>query len=349
MPEGISKDISEDRLENRPEDSRRSARERLPGTVVCRASPSLALVKYWGKRRRGINIPDTTSVAVTLGGLDTVTRIGFSDDGRDHLVLDNEPRSLQRYRTFFSAMRAAVYRETRRRPYFDVVSENSFPTAAGLASSSSGFAALAYGCNQLTASALPAARLSLLARHGSGSAARSLYGGFTRFRAGASSAEQIGDDSCWPDLRIVVAIVAEEHKPMSTREAMQLSQETSPFYPSWRRKSRNLADEAIEAIRQQDIERLGETVRQSYLRMHSVMFTSAKSIIYWQPTSLGLIVSCGQLRRGGIPAYETLDAGPQVKIVTTAAYVDEICQSLKDSPVRLMVARVGGSPSLIED
>ena len=175
--------------------------------VACRASPSLALLKYWGKQEAGDNLPATPSLAVTLGGLYTDTSVRLAE--KDSLVVGGAPQDPGRSERFFDCLRSRLEVSHR----FEASSVNSFPTAAGLASSSSGFAALAAACARAAGREVPLVDLSAIARIGSVSAARSVFGGFVLLPAGAHSARQVFDASHWPDLRIVAAVTRRGSKP----------------------------------------------------------------------------------------------------------------------------------------
>ena len=199
-----------------------------PDFVVAEAHPSLALVKYWGKQGGGVNIPATSSLAVTLGDLTTTTRCTAA--GRDRVVINGVEQPAQRFEQFFSHLRQCLRdRDLAPPDGFNVESTNTFPTAAGLASSASGFAALTVAAAGLTGHTMEDRPwLSEMARYGSGSAARSIYGGFTVWTAGAAAAAELQRDDWWPALRIVVAPISGGTKPVSSREAMNRTRDTAP-------------------------------------------------------------------------------------------------------------------------
>lgn len=355
----------------------------LKRNVTCVASPSLALTKYWGKMPGAINLPATGSVAVTLGGLVTTTTVHAEARSRtrDEVYIDGRGQSPERFAPFFAALRVAVRsldggargaskrgahnsqhsnaddtdypdpervhgHETDDLVRLSIVAEsrNSFPTAAGIASSSSGFAALAGGCLALfSADSVDLTMASRLARVGSGSAARSVFGGFTLWPAGADCAEQIFGERHWPGLRIVVAVVSDTEKPRSSRDAMEICRATSPFFDVWTESSRVDVREARAAVASCDVDALGPVVRRSYLKMFSTMLSSNPAIVYWQPESIAILHRCEQLRRDGIPAWETMDAGPQVKVITLAPYAEEVERAIRlcVPTVRTIVAGPG--------
>lgn len=283
--------------------------------ATIEASPSLALVKYWGKLDGGRNLSATSSLAVTLDGLFTRTTVECAGE-EDVVEVNGAAQPITaRFQTLFARVREA----TGYAGSFAVRSRNNFATAAGLASSSSGFAALAAACVRATGTELGDGVCSAIARVGSASAARSIFGGFTVLRAGEEAAEQVRDEHYWPEFTVIVCTVTERAKTLSSGEAMELSKRTSPFFSSWLEDSRLLFTEGVEALASKDLERLGEITRLSYLRMHAVMMASSPPIIYAEPTSLRIVQLCEGLRAEGVGAWETMDAGPQVKIICAAS------------------------------
>src|SRR5690625_7492763 len=165
--------------------------------ATARAGANIALVKYWGKRDARLNLPAAGSLSITLADLQTHTTVTADTAlARDEFVLDGVPQNAGRVSEVLDLVRALAGRSERCR----IESHNSFPTAAGLASSASGFAALVTAAAGSFGLTLPAARLSELARRGSGSAARSIFGGFVEMSAGeredGSDAVEIGRASC---------------------------------------------------------------------------------------------------------------------------------------------------------
>ena len=306
--------------------------------VRVRAAPSLALVKYWGKRDVQRNVPATSSLAVTVTGLYTEARLEEAG-GPDRLRVDGAEVPGRRHRRFFDAARAALGVTTRYR----VEARSNFPGAAGLASSASLFAALAVGCGELAgvrieeagrvgAAGPPAGtvrtRLSALARIGSASAARGLWGGFSALEAGAEAAYGAFPADHWPELRLLVAIISRQRKPLPSRDAMLHVAATSPYYDAWVAAADATYQAASEAVRARDLERLGPHMRASYLRMFGTMFAADPPINYLRPQSLQVLEVLEELRAAGVAAWETMDAGPQVKIACLAPEVERIRMAL---------------------
>lgn len=318
---------------------------REPG-VVAIASPSLALVKYWGKSDDEANIPAVPSLAVTLAGLTTRTVVGIvapgaAHDGADRgatdsVRVDGEVIPPDRNRKFFAAVRSALGSSIPEDARFHAESRNSFPTAAGLASSSSGFAALAAGCFAAVRREAELGTISSVARVGSASAARSVFGGFVTLRSGAEKAEPLFGTDHWPDFRVVVAVLHEGKKDVASRSAMRLTRDTSPFYRAWVDDSHGVFEAGVRALADRDIERLGEIMRLSYLRMFGTMFSADPPVFFWRPESVAVIRECARLRAGGVPVWETMDAGPQVKMITTNGHL----AAVKNALAGIGVARV---------
>lgn len=314
--------------------------------VVATASPSLALVKYWGKAPGGVNLPATSNLAVGLHALRTETTVSLALDDmtEDTVTINGARQKIEAYLPVLDEFRKASGSEAR----FAVESTNSFPTGAGIASSSSGFAALAVALDALLGTGLSPEKRSVLARLGSGSASRAVYGGFTTWERGSEYATAFLPGDHWPQLRIVVAVLSEARKPIGSRTAMERSRETSPMYPAWVETSQQRYADARAAVLERDLEQLGTVMRASYLAMFSTMFTANPPYIYWLPQSVALIHELERARSRGTAAWETMDAGPQVKIVTIASELDEVRRLVSETvpDARIITTAVGGEPSV---
>ncbi|MFW6261192.1 MAG: diphosphomevalonate decarboxylase [Spirochaetota bacterium] len=314
-------------------------------TVTASASPSLALIKYWGKQPGGVNLPATSSLAVTLEGLRTTTRLRLQPEAAaDEVVLAGRLQPTATFSPMIDLVRARAGSDARVR----AESENSFPTAAGIASSSSGFAALALGLDALFETSLDRRELSSLARLGSGSASRAVYGGFTTWPRGAEHAEPAFPAGHWPELRVIVVVLRAAAKPVSSRSGMNRTSETSPVYPAWLDESETLFERGLAALEARDIEALGTAMRESYLLMFASMLAAKPPIVYWQPETVAVIHAAESMRAGGLPVWETMDAGPQVKLLTTQAHVSRVSERvLAIAPAaELIVAGPGGEPEV---
>ena len=316
---------------------------------VFRAHPSLALIKYWGKSSLATNLPLTSSMAMAINRFTTTVGIELqSSAAEESVTCDGRPTPpdlfAKNYRPFLEYCRRR-FKCPRR--FWAVTIENNYPLAAGLASSSAIFAALTLAIN--TACAEPYGRgvLSAIARHGSASAARAVFGGVVCLPARRSRAHRYIDADYWPELRLIVVRCAQEQKPISSRAAMAHSKRTSALFGQWRRKSVDWYRDARRAMADRDLERLGQAMQQSYLTMFATMHTARPAIFYWNEHSIAVIKQCQRLRAEGIPLWETMDAGPQVKILTTERHVDQALRQLRamDRPSAAEVADADSIPS----
>jgi diphosphomevalonate decarboxylase len=305
--------------------------------AAAKAYSNIALVKYWGKQASPLNLPAVGSISVTLNELHTTTQISFSKDvDQDRLILNKMRASKeveQRVCNFLDLVRSAANVNLKA----EVISDNNFPTGAGLASSASAFAALALaGCSALRLN-LSKAALSELARRGSGSAARSIYGGFVEMKKGEKGdgsdaiAIQLADHNYW-DLRLLILVTSEAEKEISSTSGMNHTAQTSPYYSQWVINSGGDIDSVRSAIASKDFEKLGEITEYSCLKMHALSLSARPAIIYWNALTLDLMHAVRDLRRSGLPVYFTIDAGPQVKVITVPQYIERIKGELAHIP-----------------
>lgn len=300
--------------------------------VTAEAHPNIALVKYWGKRDERLNLPAAGSISVTLGALTTRTSVCFDAAlARDEIKLNGATDAAQARRlgAFLDLLRqrAGTQRHAR------VESVNDFPTAAGLASSAAGFAALAVAASGALGLDLEGCELSALARQGSGSAARSIFGGFVEMAAGeradgadAFARPLLAADE-WP-LALVIAITSGAPKEVGSRSGMVHTQRTSPYYAPWIETVKHDLDGARRAIAARDFARLADVAEGSCLAMHAAMLAARPGLIYWNAATLACLHEVRALRRGGVAVFFTIDAGPQVKAVCLPEARTRVVQAL---------------------
>jgi len=286
-------------------------------TAVARAHSNIALVKYWGKRDAALNTPAVGSISVTLAALHTDTRVTFRPGLRsDEFWLDGSRSDATRV----SRVLDLVRRRAATDQYAVVSSTNNFPTGAGLASSASGFAALAVAAAGASGLTLADRELSILARHGSGSAARSIFGGFAEMHAGVAAdgsdsfAQQLLEPADWP-VSVAVAITERGEKSINSTIGMVESAATSPFYRAWQDSADDDLAEMRAAIAARDFARLGELSEYNCLKLHALMLSTRPALIYWNAATVAAMHAVRGLRADGVPAYFTIDAGPQVKVL----------------------------------
>ncbi|AKS42270.1 diphosphomevalonate decarboxylase [Wenzhouxiangella marina] len=316
----------------------------------ARAGSNIALVKYWGKRDEALNLPATGSLSITLDTLHTDTRLVPDPSlAADQFELNGRPADPARLRAFLDRFRALAGREG----HFQVISSNSFPTSAGLASSASAFAALAVAANRAFGLDLSPTRLSELARQGSGSAARSIFGGFVEMARGEAPdgsdcvARPLAPAEHWP-LEVVVAVTSEEAKSVSSSEGMRRTMRTSPYYPAWvEQVDRDLAL-ARESILSRDFAALADVAEASALAMHASALAARPGVIYFKPATLACLERVRELRASGLDVFFTVDAGPQVKAICRPEHRRPVADALAELPGvhRVLEARLG--PGAVE-
>jgi len=323
------------------------------GNTTARANVNVALVKYWGKRDAALNLPATGSISLTLAGLGVEARVAFDDGERDRLEIDGAPAAGEeaaRLASFLDLLRGEA-----RIPFRAAVATRStVPRGAGLASSAAAFAALALAGSRAAGLRLEPPALSALARRGSGSAARSIFGGFVEWRRGEradgrdSVAEPLLAPGDW-DVRVVVALVTRARKPVSSREGMARAAE-SPFYPAWLRAAdADLAD-ARAAIAARDLAALGTVAERSALAMHAVGLAARPPLLYWRGATVECVHAVWALRAAGTPAWITIDAGPQVKVLCAPDAAARVGETLAAVPgvERVLTCGPGGGAEIVD-
>jgi diphosphomevalonate decarboxylase len=321
-------------------------------TVVTHAN--IALIKYWGKRDQLLHLPTKSSLSVGLDALATQTTIERTSLPTDQVFINGAPaaaNAAQPIMTFLTLFKQ-MYGIT---STLSISSINNFPTAAGLASSASGFSALALGLDRLFNLGLTSAQLSILARRGSGSACRSCFGGFVIWHQGQAAdghdsvAEQLFPAEHWPELRIIVVLVSATPKAVSSRVAMQRSATTSAHYAQWLEESRERLQHMHGALAAKDLAAIGCLAEADCLGMHKTMHTSQPPINFWSATTAAVMQAIIDLRaKDGVTCYFTIDAGPNVKILCHAAAVATILTPLNTIPgvIRCITSAVAHEPTV---
>jgi diphosphomevalonate decarboxylase len=314
-----------------------------PLSATVKAHANIALAKYWGKADVARNLPAVPSISLTLSGMRTTTEVTFrSDLSRDELVLAGAPqhgKPLERAARLLGEVRALAGATS----FASVRSHNDFPTASGLASSASGFAALALAAVRALDLNVSIEQVSALARAASASAARSLFGGYVELGARAESAARVAPPEHWP-LCMLVAVTSEAAKDTGSTDGMQHTAGTSPYYSSWVSDAPRLFSEVKSAVLAKDFERLAPAVEQSALMMHASMLAAAPALIYFRPATLGVIELVRAERRKGLAVCFTIDAGPHVKVLCEASVVPALKSALAQVPGVLRVLESGPGP-----
>ena len=313
--------------------------------VTYRAPINIAVVKYWGKRNTALNLPLNSSLSVTLGmdQLCAKTTIAvsknFNEDkfwlnGKKQDIRKDErtQRCLKEIRKMTKKRKGSKDKDCLSKQHVHICSENNFPTAAGLASSAAGYACLTAALSKLLGAS---GELSHIARQGSGSACRSMYGGFVKWNRGEnedgldSIGLQVAPENHWPELRILILIVNDQKKKVSSTEGMQRSAATSELL--WYRAAYVVPmriEEMEKAILEKDFDKFAELTMKESSQLHAVCLDTYPSIEppYLNETShqiMELITTLNEAS-GRIKAAFTFDAGPNAFVFTTEEFIGEV-------------------------
>ena len=301
--------------------------------IAC-AHANVALIKYWGKSNEALKIPAAASLSITLDGLITRTEVAFLDDLEgDSIELDGKGVSLPTgARTIIDLVRT----QSGLSAALQIKSTNNFPTAAGLASSASGMAALAFAASKAAGLELTRTQLSVLARRGSASAARSVFGGFVELQSDKDTsdadayAKELADAEYWP-LQVMIAVTSQKEKKISSSQGMRLSAEKSSYYQAWVDGQDTALRLARQAIVEKDFQKLADVAQLNTLKMHGLMLATPPGLVYWNATTVSCIHALQDLQESGVPVFFSIDAGPQVKAVClpeSSQKVQEVLQTI---------------------
>jgi diphosphomevalonate decarboxylase len=218
------------------------------------------------------------------------------------------------------------------------VTRNDFPTASGLASSASGFAALALAATRAAGLDWAADRVADVARQSSASAARSLFGGFVELDGRA--VRPVAPPSQL-DLVVLVCVTTEAAKDISSRDGMRVTADKSPYHAAWLEAAPRIHDALRAALLARDFERVGALAEESALAMHASAL--AAGVVYVSGATLAALAAVRALRKGGVAAYATMDAGPHLKCLVREADAGQARAGLEKVPgvLRILTARPG--------
>lgn len=321
--------------------------------ATVRAGSNIAFIKYWGVFDASLNLPQNNSISMTLADAHTTTTVQWDDKQRlqqDEIVIDGkllEERAarLLRHLDRIRKLAGVTYRAR-------MTSQNNFPAASGIASSASGFAALTVAACAALGLELGEARLSALARRGSGSASRSLFGGFVEWERGHDDASSVARQLHPPEhwlLYDVVAVVSSTEKAVSSEDGHKLAL-SSPLNAGRVASLDCALTEVRHALAERNLARLGPIIEQDALAMHAVMMTGTPSLFYWQPGTLEIIHAVRRWReQENIEVYFTIDAGPNMHLICQAAAVAAVQKKLAELACvqQVIVSRPGPGPQVL--
>jgi diphosphomevalonate decarboxylase len=321
-------------------------------TATSIACANIAFIKYWGNCEPEARIPANGSISMNLDILQTRTQVTFDHTlASDQFFLDGQSTSgavLQRVKSFMDVIRNMAGLDL----FACVFSENNFPSGAGVASSASGFAALALAASRAAGLELDEYKLSRLARRGSGSACRSIPGGFVEWRVDGcdpdSGAVSIAPPEHWL-LSDCVTLINRSHKEIGSTEGHSIAY-TSPIQASRVADAPHRLDICRQAILQRDFDALAEIMELDSNLMHAVMMTSTPRLLYWEPSTLAVIQAVVEWRKSGLPVCYTIDAGPNVHVICPESQEMQISERLGRIPgvEEVLIAHPGGSTRIVD-
>lgn len=289
--------------------------------ATAKAHTNIALIKYWGKRDDSLILPMNNSLSLTLDGFYTTTTVAFREElSQDTFFLNEQAVTGSQYQRV-AAFLDHIRNETAvTNLNAEVHSINHVPTAAGFASSASGFAALAAAAIKALDVPMSDEDLSRITRQGSGSACRSIHGGFVEWVKGTktdgsdSYAVQVQAADQW-DVRVAAVVLTETAKKISSRERMKRTVATSPFYPGWMDSIPHDLEQIKDGIEHHDFEKVGSIAEANCLKMHATMLGAAPPVMYWNDATVRVMREVQAMRERGVPVFFTIDAGPNVKVL----------------------------------
>lgn len=280
--------------------------------TTATAPSNIAFIKYWGQKNQLLNIPLNDSISVNLDNLFTTTTVQFDPKlKKDSVSIDGKSEAKEVKRV--SSLLDTIRNIKRSKEFAKVVSVNNFPKGSGLASSASGFAALAVAATAAAGLKLSEKELTTIARLGSGSASRSIPSGFVKWEKGkdhsSSYAHSIHPKNHW-DINIIAVILSNFEKKIGSAQGHAMAS-TSPFYQARLKNLPSKIKDLEKALIKKDLKTFCGIVEQESLEMHSIMLTSTPSLIYWLPASIEVMKLCQKMRADGTLVYFTFDAGSQ--------------------------------------
>jgi diphosphomevalonate decarboxylase len=321
-------------------------------TATAEATPNIAFIKYWGNRNNALRLPSNGSISMNLDGLFTRTSVSFQPSlPFDELIINGRQvtgKGLERVSTILDLVRQMAGIKDNA----EIVSENNFPSGAGIASSAAAFAALALAVSKAAGLDLSEAELSRLARRGSGSACRSIPSGFVEWKMGTGDANSVAESIASPEhwgLADCVAIVSAGHKKIGSTEGHAIAG-TSPLQAARVEDTPRRLDICRRAILDRDFENFAHIIELDSDMMHAVMMTSRPPLMYWQAATIYIFHAVREWRADGLPVAYTVDAGPNIHVLCPLEVQEEATRRLRNLPgvSDVLLAKVGGPARLVE-
>lgn len=334
---------------------------REPGPVTAEAPSNIAFIKYWGARDLKGPVPFNRSLSMTLDACRSICSASPLGDAEDDEIVwleepgtggsgaaaEAPPAFVERTKGHLDRLRHWSRRTAA--PYaggFRIATYNTFPTAAGIASSASGFTALTLAATACMGFDLAPRTLSSLSRSsGSGSAARSAWGGYVEWPDGdANAAVQILDERAW-ELCDLIAVVETGAKKVSSRDGHRRA-ESSPYFAPRLAALDGRLERVRAALHARDFNALGDAVEEEGIDLHLIAMSSRPPVYYWSPGTIEVLAAVRGLRSDGVAAYATMDAGANVHVICQPADAETVADRLEaQGSVHYVVRdRTGGPP-----
>ena len=306
--------------------------DRKPVTV--RSYANIAIIKYWGKKAEKEMVPATSSISLTLENMYTETTLSPlpADAKADAFYINGQLQNEAEH----TKMRKII---DRYRPegagFVRIDTKNNMPTAAGLSSSSSGLSALVKACNAFFQLGLNRRELALEAKFASGSSSRSFYGPLAAWDKDSGEIYPVDTDL---KLAMIMLVLEDQKKPISSRDGMKLCVETSTTFDEWIRQSEQDYKDMLVYLKENDFKKVGELTEKNALAMHATTKTATPSFSYLTDASYEAMDFVRQLREQGESCYFTMDAGPNVKVLCLEEDLEHLSELLGQR-YRLIVSK----------
>lgn len=306
--------------------------DRKPVTV--RSYANIAIIKYWGKKKEKEMIPATSSISLTLENMYTETTLSPlpADATADAFYINDQLQNEAEH----AKMRKIIDRyRLEGAGFVRIDTKNNMPTAAGLSSSSSGLSALVKACNAYFQLGMNRKELALEAKFASGSSSRSFYGPLAAWDKDSGEIYPVETDL---KLAMIMLVLEDQKKPISSRDGMKLCVETSTTFDEWIRQSEQDYKDMLVYLKENDFKKVGELTEKNALAMHATTKTATPSFSYLTDASYEAMDFVRQLREQGESCYFTMDAGPNVKVLCLEEDLEHLSELLGQR-YRLIVSK----------
>ena len=306
--------------------------DRKPVTV--RSYANIAIIKYWGKKKEKEMVPATSSISLTLENMYTETTLSPlpADATADVFYINGQLQNEAEHKKMSKII-------DRYRPegagFVRIDTKNNMPTAAGLSSSSSGLSALVKACNAYFQLGLNRKDLALEAKFASGSSSRSFYGPLAAWDKDSGEIYPVETEL---KLAMIMLVLEDQKKPISSRDGMKLCVETSTTFEEWIRQSEQDYEDMLVYLKENDFKKVGELTEKNALAMHATTKTATPSFSYLTDASYEAMDFVRQLRKQGESCYFTMDAGPNVKVLCLEENLEHLSELLGQR-YRLIVSK----------